>query len=136
MFTSIMTTDKKEQVLKLFTEQDGNLRLLIATTSFGMGIDCPNIRRILHWGVPTTLEEYAQEIGRAGRDDKPAVAILYEGVGGRYADSNVKAYLTNQEICRRALLFKNFVMFSTEYVNVQCGCMCCDICGSKCKCDK
>ncbi len=75
MFTSIMTTDKKEQVLKLFTEQDGNLRLLIATTSFGVGIDCPNIRRILHWGVPTTLEEYAQEIGRAGRDDKPTVAI-------------------------------------------------------------
>ncbi len=37
---SIMTTDKKEQVLKLLTEQDGNLRLLIATTSFGMDIDC------------------------------------------------------------------------------------------------
>ena len=76
MFTSVLTIDKKEQVLKLFTEPEGNLRLLVATTSFGMGIDCPDIRRIIHWGVPTTVEEYAQETGRAGRCGKLAVATV------------------------------------------------------------
>ena len=94
MFTSILTIDKKEQVLKLFREPEGNLRLLVATTSFGMGIDCPDIRRIIHWGVPTTVEEYAQE---TGRDGKLTVAILYEGVGEKYADAKMKAYLTNHK---------------------------------------
>ena len=58
MFTSVLSVDKKEQVLKLFTEPEGNLRLLVATTSFGMGIDFPDTRQIIHWGIPTTVEEY------------------------------------------------------------------------------
>ena len=50
--------------------------------SFGMGINCPDIRRIIHWGTPTTLEEYVQETGRVGRDGIPSLAIIY---GGRHA---------------------------------------------------
>ena len=46
-----------------------------------MGIDCPDIRRIVHWGMPTTLEEYVQETGRAGRDGQASIAILYRGNG-------------------------------------------------------
>ena len=53
-----MTAEKKEEVLRLF---NGKLRIVIATTAFGLGIDCPDIRRIIHWGSPRTLEEYAQE---------------------------------------------------------------------------
>ena len=136
MFTSVLTIDKKEQVLKLFTEPEGNLRLLVATTSFGMGIDCPDIRRIIHWGVPTTVEEYAQETGRAGRDGKLAVAILYEGVGEKYADAKMKAYLTNHKTCRRVVLFQDFIMFSEKDVNDHCACKCCDICACKCTCDE
>ena len=123
MFTSVLTIDKKEQVLKLFTEPEGNLRLLVATTSFGMGIDCPDIRRIIHWGVPTTVEEYAQETGRAGRDGKLAVAILYEGVGEKYADAKMKAYLTNHKTCRRVyfkilLCFQKKMSMTTVLVSV------------------
>lgn len=134
MFTSVFTPDKKEDVLRLFSEPGGTLRLLIATTSFGMGIDCQDIRRIIHWGVPATLEEYAQETGRAGRDSKPAVAILYEGVRQSNANAKVKAYLANNTSCRRVLLFQEFLMFSQD-VNAPCACKCCDICARRSNCN-
>ena len=47
------------------------------TIAFGIGIDCPNIRRVIHLGVPYTMEEYFQEAGRAGRDGLPAKATIY-----------------------------------------------------------
>ena len=48
MFTRVLTLDKKEELVKSFSEVDGNLRLVIATTAFGMGIDCSNIRQVMH----------------------------------------------------------------------------------------
>jgi len=54
----------------------GKLECLCATNAFGMGIDAPHVRWVLHAQLPPTLEEYIQEIGRAGRDGAPAEALM------------------------------------------------------------
>jgi DNA topoisomerase-3 len=69
-----MKAENRDRVQREF--QADELEVVVATIAFGMGIDKPDIRTVVHTGLPGTLEGYYQEIGRAGRDGAPSRAVL------------------------------------------------------------
>jgi ATP-dependent DNA helicase RecQ len=69
-----MTPDARRASQDAF--MSGRAEVVVATNAFGMGVDKADVRTVVHWAVPTSLEAYYQEAGRGGRDGRPGRAIL------------------------------------------------------------
>ena len=128
MFTSCTHPDVKSEIIRCFNDANTKFCVVIATIAFGMGMDCPNIRYVIHWGSSTDVEMYLQETGRAGRDGKQLIAILYN-ISGQYHVDLMKQYIKS----KTEILLQHFDQ-NEPSIGMCTQCSCCDICEQKCTC--
>jgi DNA topoisomerase-3 len=86
-----LDADRRKRVQQDFTQ--GAIEVMVATIAFGMGIDKPDVRTVIHTALPGSLEAYYQEIGRAGRDGLPSRTILMHS----YADRHTHDYFFERD---------------------------------------
>ena len=136
--------DVRGEHQQLFIED--KVKIIVATVAFGMGIDKPNVRFVINFDLPKSIEEYYQEIGRAGRDGQPAWALLlytYADVHKiRYfftdmadptkAEMKLKSMVNfaSGNTCRRKALLNYFGEKYEAGTGESDGSWCCDICSN------
>src|SRR5207248_1026500 len=120
--TGRATAGTRRVVLRAFLAD--RAPVVVSTSAFGMGIDKLDVRRVLHWGPPRTVEAYYQEAGRAGRDGRRSECIVvWRPADFAWGDAatEVRRYVETRT-CRRAALLAYFGERGT-------ACSGCDVCG-------
>lgn len=135
-----LTSNQRSDVQEKFLRDD--IQIIVATIAFGMGIDKSNVRWVIHYNLPSNVESFYQEIGRAGRDGAPAETVLfysYQDIITRQdmilnsgqseeqkelmqAKLNRMKQYAEADICRRRILLSYF----NESILEDCGN--CDVC--------
>ena len=119
------------RVLSSLGETDGFVRIVFATNALGLDVNPPDIRRVIHYGIPRDTEDYLQEVARGGRDKQKFDAFMfYQPHHLAKCDEAMKTYVRNStNECRRTLVCQLFKekLHSTEVQHD-----CCDVCARGC----
>ena len=132
MYTSCTENSLKEEIVSSFVQPESRLRIVVATIAFVMGLDCPNVCQVIHWGAPDDIDSYVQHTGRAGRDGKMSVSIFFTHSDKKYSSKKMTEYCQNTVYCRWQLL-KDFEDCDLR-TPLSSMCVCCDVCALKCNC--
>ena len=109
------SVQERQRLLARFLGQEQSaappLPAVICTNAFGLGLDVPDVRLVIHWQQPASVEDYVQEAGRAGRDGKPALAVLFTrpretGLLRFMAEKTVEQAGLNEQAASQALQIK------------------------------
>lgn len=144
MYHASTPQHNKDVILSSLSKPDGVVRVVFATVALGMGINLRDINTVIHYGVPSSIEDYFQESGRGGRSGQQARSIVYwkpvdcrvrkkiQSAGDQEV-ADVRKYLENADSCRRQWLLHYFDPSFTTCV--QDPKTCCDVCARKQVCD-
>ena len=125
MFHADLPDEVKEETLDEF--RAGNIRVIVATGAFGMGIDIPDIRLMVHVDNPRNMRDYGQASGRAGRDGLPSRAIVIRG-GIDFEDELVSRYVDPERKKCRRIEIDGYLDGSTTRERCEDGEYPCDCC--------
>jgi superfamily II DNA helicase RecQ len=143
-----MANKDLEYILHEMSKPDSVIRLAICTIAFGMGINIPDIEVIIHWGACSSVMDYWQEIGRAGRDGRKAKALYFVTPGSLLQVSDemkeiCKTMDKSKSKCFRDFILSYFIGYhpipkpqcKLKCANCDCSlCNCCYICRESCPC--
>ena len=153
MFHANTDSDTKTRIMEDFTLTSSNIKVLISTVAFGMGVNIRDVDLVVHWGLPTSSLAYWQEIGQCGRDgrDSYAICYAYKMLISKLQNKEFKELVDLDSCIRTHILqtllldgmdgneltsLKNHVACSEE-CNEICSCTkgkCCIVCQKSCQC--
>ena len=138
MFHAHIDEDDKKTILKSLILADGTCRVIFCTVAFGMGVDVPNVRTVIHYGPSTDADDYFQESGCASRDDKASEAMIFQYPGCLlgHVTNKMKGYCKlSADKYRRAELLRHFPSSATAHIDSAIPKhICCDLCTVTCSC--
>ena len=141
----------QKYTLDVFRKEDSVLRVLICTIAFGMGVEIPDVRQVVHWGKSRSLLCHWQEIGRCGRDGEPAKAIWFPKTTAGEDKELFDKLKNDDNICIRKCILESFKLPNMDLSLIHaldsrapctrscelCDCTlcrCCSHCRQKCAC--
>ena len=131
MYHHSTLTKHQERVLDSLFHEAGVCWVVFSSTELGMGVNNKDIRMVVHYGPPMHMDDFFQEIGRAGHDLQPAKAVLiYHGGHLRKCDKVVKKYAKSEDTCLRQIILSEFDETENDLVYSH---NCCNICHQKCQ---